>query len=605
MKIRWFSLIRVTGMVMVFLYHLFQSTFRGGFVGVDLFFTFSGFLTTAVFLDEFAKHDKIDLIGFFRRRLYRILPPLIVAVLIIVPLALFIRRDFLAGIDRQVAAALGFVTNYYEISLGGSYENQFVPHLLLHTWTLAVEVHVYVIWGLLLWFLAKRSKSGEQIRSLTFVLSAIFLTITLVGMIAGAANAVNLSAVYYATSTHSFPFFIGALLACLTGLHQTTLHFKEWVQAWTLKTALSVFGGGFLILAILMFALEFDNKWTYWIGFLLASLATAAMILAARILHEKTTRREPRFLAFLADISYGVYLFHWPLSIIFGEWTKSILTAVLTLVFSILLASLSFYLIEPLLMGKKVLIRGREFALDRLKRFFSYLFGPLLLITAIAIFTAPKVGDLETDLMVSSLQQADSKMTQTRNLAENKKATDYGVLAGSMIIGDSVTLRASDGLAANNPNIMIDGEVSRTLAGAYEVMKVNANSGSLPQNVIIAAGTNPSEDYAAQLDKIVAELPKGHRLILVTPYDGRVAGDSSAIPNRIRDYESSLVEKYDWITLADWYQTATDNPQIWQNTDQVHFGENSASINEGQGLYGQLVAQALSKADSGPVKVKN
>ncbi len=56
MKIKWLSVIRVIGLVFVLLYHFFIKYFPGGFVGVDLFFTLSGYLTTALLIDEFAKH---------------------------------------------------------------------------------------------------------------------------------------------------------------------------------------------------------------------------------------------------------------------------------------------------------------------------------------------------------------------------------------------------------------------------------------------------------------------------------------------------------------------------------------------------------------------
>ncbi|EHZ20097.1 putative membrane protein [Streptococcus pneumoniae GA13723] len=64
MRIKWFSLIRIIGLLLVLLYHFFQTIFPGGFFGVDVFFTFSGFLITALLIEEFSKNNEIDLIGF-------------------------------------------------------------------------------------------------------------------------------------------------------------------------------------------------------------------------------------------------------------------------------------------------------------------------------------------------------------------------------------------------------------------------------------------------------------------------------------------------------------------------------------------------------------
>ena len=166
MRIRWFSLVRITGLVLVLLYHYFQGVFPGGFIGVDIFFTFSGFLITSLLIDEFTRSRTIDIMGFLKRRFYRIVPPLVFMILVIMPFTLLIRRDFVAGIGTQIAAALGFVTNFYEMMSGGSYESQFVPHLLIHTWSLALEVHYYILWGLAAWGISKISKSVAQYRGL-------------------------------------------------------------------------------------------------------------------------------------------------------------------------------------------------------------------------------------------------------------------------------------------------------------------------------------------------------------------------------------------------------------------------------------------------------
>ena len=168
MRIKWFSLVRITGLLLVLLYHFFQKVFPGGFIGVDIFFTFSGFLITALLIDEFARHQKIDLNGFLRRRFYRIVPPLVFMVLLVMPFTFLVRRDFIAGIGTQIAAVFGFVTNFYEMLSGGSYESQFIPHLFIHTWSLALEVHYYVLWALLAWFLGKKAKSVGQYRGYIF-----------------------------------------------------------------------------------------------------------------------------------------------------------------------------------------------------------------------------------------------------------------------------------------------------------------------------------------------------------------------------------------------------------------------------------------------------
>ena len=147
MRIKWFSLVRITGLLLVLLYHFFKNTYPGGFIGVDVFFTFSGYLITALLIDEYARNQKIDLLGFYKRRFYRIVPPLVLMILVTIPFVFLVRSDFRAGIGQQILAAFGFTTNFYEILTGSSYESQFIPHLFVHTWSLAIEVHFYLLWG--------------------------------------------------------------------------------------------------------------------------------------------------------------------------------------------------------------------------------------------------------------------------------------------------------------------------------------------------------------------------------------------------------------------------------------------------------------------------
>ena len=215
MRIKWFSFVRVTGLLLVLLYHFFQRAFPGGFIGVDVFFTFSGYLITALLIDEFARNKMIDLLGFLRRRFYRIVPPVVIMVLVVLPFTFLIRKDFVADIGRQIASVLGFTTNLYEIFTGSSYESQFIPHLFVHTWSLAIEVHFYLFWGILIWFLSKKVKDPTQFRGLIFLISVGLFLLSFFIMFARAFFVNSFSTIYFSTLSHIFPFFLGAIFETL------------------------------------------------------------------------------------------------------------------------------------------------------------------------------------------------------------------------------------------------------------------------------------------------------------------------------------------------------------------------------------------------------
>lgn len=605
MRIKWFSMVRVTGLLLVLLYHFFQKLFPGGFLGVDVFFTFSGFLITALLIDEFSQSKKIELLAFFRRRFYRIVPPVIVMVLVVMPFTFLIRRDFVAGIGTQIAAVMGFVTNFYEMMTGGSYEAQFIPHLFVHNWSLAVEVHYYLLWGLAVWFLAKYCKTAGRLRGSIFLLSSFGLLISFLSMFIGSLLGLSFSGLYFSTWTHIYPFFVGSILATLTGIKQMTGLLKKIIRSWSLREACLVFAAGAGLLGVMMLWIKFDSLFTYLLGFLLASLSAAAMILATRVLHEKTLDlKEPLVLTVIADTSYGVYLFHWPFYTIFSQLMGNLPAVILTSLLSLAFAGLSFYVIEPIIAGKSPAFLGWDLHFTQLKKVLTMSFVGLLLISLLAIGLAPKIGAFETDMLVNGLHQADTKLNRTKSLAEKGEASSYNIADGVTIIGDSVTLRASTPLKEVLPDAQVDAQGSRNTAQAREIMSNNAAAGGLLKTVVVATGVNIVFNYEEELNELVKTLPKGHRLILVTPYDGNLDKYDNPVAEKHAQYARELAKKYAYVTIADWNTTAKQHPEIWVGSDHIHFGEDADTIAAGGRLYAQEIQKAVTKAADGPVKHK-
>ena len=605
MRIKWFSLIRITGLLLVLLYHFFQTIFPGGFFGVDVFFTFSGFLITSLLLEEYGQKGQIDLLGFFRRRFYRIFPPVVLMILVTMPFTFLVRQDYVAGIGSQIAGVLGFMTNFYELITGGSYESQFIPHLFVHNWSLAVEVHYYILWGLAVWFLSKRAKSSGQLRGTIFLLSSAAFIISFLSMFIGSFIVSSYSTVYFSSFTHVYPFFLGSVLATLVGVRQTTTLVKRLNNTWDLKQTLLVFGAGLGVLLLLTFFVKFTYLFAYLIGFLLASLAALAMILATRVLHEKTPNiEEPKVISFLADTSYAVYLFHWPFYIIFTQLLGNLPAVILTTVLSYLFATLSFYVIEPLIAGKTTGLLQKTKEIPHIKTIFASSSGILTLITLIVMIIAPQVGAFETDLTVNGLKQAQTNLTRTKTVADQTEASRYNIADGVSIIGDSVTLRATPGLQEVLPDAQTDGQVSRNTKQANAIMLNNSQNKALPKIVVIATGVNNPEDYKADIDSLVTNLPKGHQLVLVTPYEGDTSQETQPYVEQYASYAREVAQKYPYIEIADWNQVSKDHPDIWKGTDQVHFGNDNTKLEAGAKLYAETIASAIKALADKPVKSK-
>ena len=605
MRIKWFSLIRITGLLLVLLYHFFQTIFPGGFFGVDVFFTFSGFLITALLVEEFSKNYEIDLIGFFRRRFYRIVPPVVLMVLVTMPFTFLVRQDYVAGIGGQIAGVLGFMTNFYELLTGGSYESQFIPHLFVHNWSLAVEVHYYILWGLAVWFLSKQSKSNGQLKGMVFLLSAAAFLISFFSMFIGSLMASSYSTVYFSSLTHVYPFFLGSIFATVVGVRQTSDLVRQFDRMWNLRQNLLVFGAGLLVLLLLTFFVKFTYLFAYLFGFLMASLATMAMIVAARVLHEKTPNiEEPKVISFLADTSYAVYLFHWPFYIVFSQLLGNLPAVILTIIFSYFFASLSFYVMEPLIAGKTSPIIRKIASLPHIQVISTSTFGILSLLTVVIIALAPQVGDFETDLMVNGFKQAQTNIGQTKMLAEQAEVSRLGIVEGTSLIGDSVALRANTALKEALPDANINAQVSRTTKQANDIMLNNSQNKALLKTVVIATGVNNPEGYKNDLDSLVNNLPKGHHLILVTPYEGDKSKDTYASVEQYANYARELAEKTPYVSIADWNKVSKEHPEIWAGTDQVHFGNDNSKLEEGAKLYAETIVAAVKAAQEQPVKSK-
>src|SRR5262245_41272123 len=166
--------LRGVAVLAVLLFH--AGHLRGGFLGVDLFFTLSGFLITTLLLAEHSARGRISLRNFWSRRARRLLPALyLVLGATVAYAALFARPDSLQQIRGDAFAALAYVANWHLIATGGSYWSQYAaPSPLEHLWSLAVEEQFYIVWpllvvGILAW---SRRRAGDG-RARLLVVAAV------------------------------------------------------------------------------------------------------------------------------------------------------------------------------------------------------------------------------------------------------------------------------------------------------------------------------------------------------------------------------------------------------------------------------------------------
>jgi Predicted acyltransferases len=360
--------LRAVGLVLVVIYHFYTSSLPGGFFGVDMFFVVSGFLVTSLLIREKKEKGKIRLFTFYARRVKRLMPAALFMVVVTLALSLVLATDIRVGMREQTAAVIGWVTNYFEVITGSSYENQFIPHLFVHTWTLGIEMHYYIIWGAVLtivYALYSRyaSRAEEQNRlvygskktivSDRFILITICLAATLFTYIKMQIQLSGLedpSPIYYATSTRMYPLMIGSMLGIIVGMKTP----KSKVP--TPLAFLLLFASVALIVWMSL-KFTFADSGTYRYGILAVSLLSVLALYCLLSLQGKGLTLDIPPLAFLGKRSYSIYLFHWPIYNIFkqmtaaGTWpfpkgAPSYTYTILAILVTLLLAEISYRIFE-------------------------------------------------------------------------------------------------------------------------------------------------------------------------------------------------------------------------------------------------------------------
>lgn len=143
--------LRAVAVLAVIGYHLQVPWVGGGLLGVGVFFTLSGYLITDLLLGQRAAGGGLGLADFWLRRARRLLPALFVMLAVVTVWVALLDRAQLAGLRPAVAAAAGYVSNWWLIAGHNSYFARFGPPSALgHLWSLAVEEQFYLIWPWLL-----------------------------------------------------------------------------------------------------------------------------------------------------------------------------------------------------------------------------------------------------------------------------------------------------------------------------------------------------------------------------------------------------------------------------------------------------------------------
>lgn len=298
-------LLRGLAILLVFGYHIGIPGFSGGFIGVDIFFLISGFLITVKLSNV---NTWGDIKSFYIQRVKKIVPSLAV-VLTLTLLVFFYLYGWTEQTSRYLAEAgqslLGFVNHGYMLTATAE-PYGYSP--FLHLWSIAIEIQFYIAAPLILFLLVKKFKFNARLLVSVMLTGSLVLFVTV--------SYFDPLAAYYASFGRIWEFCLGALIALALSTHngKKSINVKQTrIMSWISCSVILVFVIGF----------EWLNPGL--LIYVLFPIAAATVLLSISVSNVNPDQLEPepkklnmlrtapaKVLGFLADISYPLYLVHYP-----------------------------------------------------------------------------------------------------------------------------------------------------------------------------------------------------------------------------------------------------------------------------------------------------
>ncbi len=549
--------LRAVAVIAVMLYHLGFTWIPGGFLGVDLFFVISGYVITRLLLDSIQRSGGLDLRAFYKARIRRLFPPLVFMIFVtIIYISIWAPETMRRFVSDSPFALLGGMNWWLVFRHTDYFDTISRPPLLQHTWSLGVEAQFYLIWPLILLLVLRQFGKAKIPGAALFIAAISGIALLLVSFGVDAANASQVSHVYFGTDTHSIGLFLGAALA----VSWVPQNLQEQVN----KRAQDFIDGigviGFVGLLGVFLLVNENDPTLYKLAFPLAGLFGCAILTS--IVHP-ASRFAPilssKIAVWIGERSYAIYLWHWvvfqltrPAVDLEGS-TWALYTLRILVVFA--LADISLRLVElPVRSGLvEYWFKGMKYRTKNVQRRqkSTVVASLLLLILGTSYISANAISQSDKEMVIIK-QQLEQPIQPSE-----PTATQAG---GLWVTGDSVILGIHYELDARSNIAIINARVGRQAPELIEVMR--ADKANAPDSTVIFNLGNNNKLTSDQVSAVFEEVKNQPRIIVV----------NTAVPRGWRDENNALIAQYAALygaTVVDWAAISAGHPEYFA-PDGVH-----------------------------------
>lgn len=318
-------------MMVMFIHGHFILGYNGQ-IGVDIFFTLSGFLITTILLEELQIKGDFSLIRFYFKRTIRLLPALYIMLTLVLIYAFQLQADEKSLMIKELISSALYIHNFVYF-----WWNDYHNIIVGHTWTLAIEEQFYLIWPIFLYTFLKYF-SLRWLKYLLIIVFSIFYTLH-----------------FFDIKNYSYLFSNSIILGCLTAIVRFSGHLKKIHPLILIATFVFLFALGFFPFSFFNLIAVSPRYLNEFVGFS-TSILILGLVNSNSFINKLLSYKLP---VYIGKISYSLYIFHAPVFFIFLKiytiyhWPPSLVFA-LKFIVSFIVSILSWHFIE-----KRIINKGR------------------------------------------------------------------------------------------------------------------------------------------------------------------------------------------------------------------------------------------------------